>query len=207
MFDENFLVTIATIRATAIHQLSEAVVLILFFKISELFEELAVSRSRRSISTLLEIRPDATNLKTANGIEIVSPARVKLGDTIIIKLGEKVPLDSEIIDGNSQVDTSALTGESVPYTVNMGETVLAGMINQTGVLTITVTKLFGEPSIALMLNLVENVVGTHLNLYLLAILKINPKLIIILTIVILNHSLDRTVRINLGKIKFLTASK
>jgi len=207
VFDENFLVTIATIRATAIHQLSEAVVLILFFKISELFEELAVSRSRRSISTLLEIRPDATNLKTANGIEIVSPARVKLGDTIIIKLGEKVPLDSEIIDGNSQVDTSALTGESVPYTVNMGETVLAGMINQTGVLTITVTKLFGEPSIALMLNLVENVVGTHLNLYLLAILKINPKLIIILTIVILNHSLDRTVRINLGKIKFLTASK
>jgi len=96
-----------------------------------------------------------------------------------------VPLDGEMIDSNSQVDTSALTGESVPCTVKVGETVLAGMINQTGVLTITVTKLFGEPSIAPILDLVENIVGTHLNFYLLAILKIKPKLIIILTIVIL----------------------
>ena len=128
----------------------------LFFKIGELFQELAVSKSRRSISSLLEIRPDAANLKTANGIEIVSPERIKVGNTIIIKPGEKVPLDGQTIEGNSQVDTSALTGESVPRTVNVGETVLAGMINQSGLLTVTVTKLFGESSISRILDLVEN---------------------------------------------------
>jgi Zn2+/Cd2+-exporting ATPase len=156
VFDENFLMTIATVGAIAIHKLPEAVGVMLFFKIGELFQELAISRSRRSISTLLEIRPDAANLKTANGIEVVSPERVKVGDTIMIKPGEKVPLDGEIINGNSQVDTSALTGESVPRTVNVGETVLAGTINQSGVLTVKVTKLFGESSIARILDLVEN---------------------------------------------------
>jgi Zn2+/Cd2+-exporting ATPase len=156
VFDENFLMTIATVGAIAIHKLPEAVGVMLFFKIGELFQELAVSRSRRSISSLLEIRPDAANLKTTNGIEVVSPERVKVGDTIIVKPGEKVPLDGEIIDGNSQVDTSALTGESVPRMVNVGETVLAGTINQTGVLTVTVTKIFGESSIARILDLVEN---------------------------------------------------
>jgi Zn2+/Cd2+-exporting ATPase len=156
VFDENFLMTIATVGAIAIKQLPEAVGVMLFFKIGELFQELAVSKSRRSISALLEIRPDAANLKTANGIEVVAPERVKVGDTIIVKPGEKVPLDGEIIDGNSQVDTSALTGESVPRTVQVGEAILAGMINQTGVLTVTVTKLFGESSIARILDLVEN---------------------------------------------------
>ncbi len=156
VFDENFLMTIATIGAITIHKLPEAVGVMLFFKIGELFQELAVSRSRRSISALLEIRPDAANLKTASGIEVVSPERVKVGDTIVIKPGEKVPLDGEIVDGNSQLDTSALTGESVPRIVKIGETVLAGMINQTGLLTVTVTKLFGESSIARILDLVEN---------------------------------------------------
>jgi Zn2+/Cd2+-exporting ATPase len=156
VFDENFLMTIATVGAIAIHKLPEAVGVMLFFKVGELFQESAVSKSRRSISALLEIRPDAANLKTANGIEVVSPERVKVGDTIVIKPGEKVPLDGEIIEGNSQVDTSALTGESVPRTVNVGENVLAGMINQSGVLTVTVTKLFGESSIARILDLVEN---------------------------------------------------
>ncbi len=156
VFDENFLMTIATVGAIAIHKLPEAVGVMLFFKVGELFQETAVSKSRRSISALLEIRPDAANLKTANGIEVVSPERVKVGDTIVIKPGEKVPLDGEIIEGNSQVDTSALTGESVPRTVNVGENVLAGMINQSGVLTVTVTKLFGESSIARILDLVEN---------------------------------------------------
>jgi Zn2+/Cd2+-exporting ATPase len=156
VFDENFLMTIATLGAIAIKQLPEAVGVMLFFKVGELFQELAVSKSRRSISALLEIRPDAANLKTANGIEVVSPELIKVGDTIIIKPGEKVPLDGEITDGNSQVDTSALTGESVPRTVSVGETVLAGTINQTGVLTVTVTKLFGESSIARILDLVEN---------------------------------------------------
>ncbi|WP_310490179.1 heavy metal translocating P-type ATPase [Chamaesiphon sp. VAR_69_metabat_338] len=156
VFDENFLMTIATIGAIAIHKLPEAVGVMLFFKIGELFQEAAVSRSRRSISSLLEIRPDAANLKTANGLQIVSPEQVRVGDAIVIKPGEKVPLDGEIIAGNSQVDTSALTGESVPRTVNVGETVLAGTINQTGVLTVTVTKLFGESSISRILDLVEN---------------------------------------------------
>jgi Zn2+/Cd2+-exporting ATPase len=156
VFDENFLMTIATVGAIAIKQLPEAVGVMLFFKVGELFQELAVSKSRRSISTLLEIRPDAANLKTANGIEVVSPERVKVGDTIIVKPGKKVPLDGEIIDGSSQVDTSALTGESVPRTVKIGETMLAGTINQTGLLTVTVTKLFGESSIARILDLVEN---------------------------------------------------
>lgn len=156
VFDENFLMTIATVGAIAIHKLPEAVGVMLFFKIGELFQELAVSRSRRAISSLLEIRPDAANLKTADGIQIVAPELVEVGDTIIIKPGEKVPLDGEVIDGNSQMDTSALTGESVPQKVKAGETVLAGMINQTGLLTVTVTKLFGESSIARILDLVEN---------------------------------------------------
>jgi Zn2+/Cd2+-exporting ATPase len=157
MFDENFLMTIATVGAIAIHKLPEAAGVMLFFKIGELFQELAVSRSRRSISALLEIRPDTANLKTDNGIiQPVSPETVKVGDTIIIKPGEKVPLDGEIIDGESQLDTSALTGESVPRTVRVGEPVLAGTIVQTGLLTVTVTKLFGESSIARILDLVEN---------------------------------------------------
>lgn len=156
VFDENFLMTIATLGAIAIHQLPEAVGVMLFFKIGELFQETAVSRSKRSISSLLEIRPDSANLKTDNGFHSVSPEVVKVGDTILVKPGEKVPLDGEILDGNSQVDTSALTGESVPRTVGIGETVLAGMINQSGVLTIKVMKLFGESSIARILDLVQN---------------------------------------------------
>jgi Zn2+/Cd2+-exporting ATPase len=156
VFDENFLMTIATVGAIAIHKLPEAVGVMLFFKVGELFQELAVSRSRRSISALLEIRPDVANLKTDSGIQVVSPEGVKVGDIIVVKPGEKVPLDGEILDGNAQVDTSALTGESVPRTVGVGETVLAGMINQSGVLTIRVAKLFGESSIARILDLVEN---------------------------------------------------
>ena len=156
VFDENFLMTIATVGAIAIHKLPEAVGVMLFFKVGELFQELAVSRSRRSISALLEIRPDSANLKTDSGIQTVSPEVVKVGDIIVIKPGEKVPLDGEILDGSAQVDTSALTGESVPRTFGKGEMILAGMINQTGVLTVKVTKLFGESSIARILDLVEN---------------------------------------------------
>jgi Cd2+/Zn2+-exporting ATPase len=156
VFDENFLMTIATLGAIAIHQLPEAVGVMLFFKIGEMFQELAVSRSRRSIQSLLEIRPDAANLKTDQGIQIVSPEVVNVGDTILVKPGEKIPLDGEILDGRSQVDTSALTGESVPRTVDVGKMVLAGMINQSGLLTIQVTKRFGESSIARILDLVQN---------------------------------------------------
>lgn len=156
VFDENFLMTIATVGALAIHKLPEAVGVMLFFKVGELFQELAVSRSRRSISALLEIRPDLAYLKTDSGIQSVSPDSVRVGDIILVKPGEKVPLDGEVLDGSAQVDTAALTGESVPRTVVVGEMVLAGMINQTGVLTVKVTKLFGESSIARILDLVEN---------------------------------------------------
>ena len=155
-FDENFLMTVATLGAIAIHQLPEAVGVMLFFKIGELFQEMAVSKSRRSIKALLEIRPDAANLQTVDGVQIVSPETVNVGDMILVKPGEKVPLDGEIVAGNSQIDTSALTGESVPRIMQTGEVILAGMINQTGLLTVRVTKRFGESSIAKILDLVEN---------------------------------------------------
>ena len=155
-FDEFFLMTIATIGAIAIHKLPEAVAVMLFFKIGELFQEYAVGRSRTSIKSLLEIRPDYANLKVDSSLQKVSPESVKINDLIVVKPGEKIPLDGEIIEGYSQIDTSALTGESVPKTVREEETVLAGMLNQTGVITIKVTKLFGESSIARILELVEN---------------------------------------------------
>ena len=156
IFDENFLMTIATLGALAIHQLPEAVTVMLFFRFGELFQEYSVGQSRRSIKALLEIRPDSANLQTDDGIQPVSPNSVKVGDRIVVKPGEKVPLDGEIMEGNAQLDTSALTGESVPRIAKVGDTILAGMINKSGVLTVRVTKLFGESSIAKILDLVEN---------------------------------------------------
>ena len=156
IFDENFLMTIATLGALAIHQLPEAVTVMLFFRFGELFQEYSVGQSRRSIKALLEIRPDSANLQTDSGIKQVSPDNVKVGDRIVVKPGEKVPLDGEIMEGNAQLDTSALTGESVPRIAKVGDTILAGMINKSGVLTVRVTKLFGESSIAKILDLVEN---------------------------------------------------
>ncbi|HEY9624982.1 MAG TPA: heavy metal translocating P-type ATPase [Crinalium sp.] len=156
IFDENFLMTIATLGALAIHQLPEAVAVMLFFRVGELFQEYSVGRSRRSIKALLEVRPDTANLKLNGTVKQVSPETINVGDMILVKPGEKVPLDGEILEGDSQVDTSALTGESVPRTVKPGDTILAGMINKSGVLTIRVTKLFGESSIAKILDLVEN---------------------------------------------------
>jgi Zn2+/Cd2+-exporting ATPase len=156
VFDENFLMTIATIGAIAIHKLPEAVGVMLFYKVGELFQEAAVSRSRRSIKSLLEIRPDTANLKTDQGIQVVSPESVQVGHLILVKPGDRIPLDGEVLDGTSQVDTSALTGESVPRTIRAGEAVLAGMINQSGVLIVKVTKPFSESSISRILDLVEN---------------------------------------------------
>lgn len=156
IFDENFLMTIATLGAIAIHEIPEAVAVMLFFQVGELFQDFSVSRSRRSIKSLLEVRPDSANLKVNGEVKQVSPESVQVGDVIIVKPGEKIPLDGEITQGASQVDTSALTGESVPRTVKPGETVLAGMINKSGVLTVRVTKLFEESSIAKILHLVEN---------------------------------------------------
>lgn len=156
VFDENFLMTVATLGAIAIHKLPEAVGVMLFYKVGELFQEGAVSRSRRSIQALLKIRPDAANLKTPDGVQVVTPEAVRVGDQILVKPGERVPLDGEVVAGTAQLDTSALTGESVPHTVRVGETVLAGMISQSGVLTVQVTKPFSESSLNRILDLVEN---------------------------------------------------
>ncbi|MDZ8055578.1 MAG: heavy metal translocating P-type ATPase [Aulosira sp. ZfuVER01] len=156
VFDETFLMTVATLGAIAIHKLPEAVGVMLFYKIGELFQDIAVNRSRNSIKALLEVRPDYANIQIDGELKKVSPETVNIGEIIVVKPGEKIPLDGEIIEGNSQVDTSALTGESVPRTVKVGETVLAGMLNKMGVLTIKVTKLFDESSIAKILDLVQN---------------------------------------------------
>lgn len=156
VFDENFLMTIATLGAIAIHEIPEAVAVMLFFQVGELFQDYAVGRSRRSIKSLLEVRPDTANLKVDGDVREVSPESVSIGDIILVRPGEKVPLDGEILEGKSQMDTSALTGESVPRTVAVGETVLSGMINQSGSLTIQVTKPFNESSISRILELVEN---------------------------------------------------
>ena len=159
IFDENFLMTIATLGAIAIRELPEAVAVMLFFQMGELFQDYSVGRSRRSIKALLEVRPDKANLKVGNQVREVDPDSINIGDLILIRPGEKVPLDGEILEGQSQLDTSALTGESVPRTVVTGETVLSGMINQSGVLTVRVTKPFAESSISRILELVENASG------------------------------------------------
>ena len=155
-FDEQFLMTIATLGAFAIHQMPEAVAVMLFYVTGELFQDIAVGRSRKSIKSLLEIKPDYANLKSGEEVAKVSPEEVKVGDTIIVKPGEKVPLDGTILNGTSFVDTAALTGESVPRKVSEKDEVMAGMINQSGLLTVKVNKLFGESSVSKILELVEN---------------------------------------------------
>ncbi len=156
VLDENFLMSIATVGAILVHQLPEAVGVMLFYKVGEFFQGLSVSRTHRSIKSLLEVRPNYANLKIGEQIKKVKPEEVKVGDIIIVKPGEKIPLDGEILSGKSQVDTSALTGESVPRNVEDGQTVLAGMMNQPGLLTIKVAKPFAESSIAKIFHLVEH---------------------------------------------------
>jgi Cd2+/Zn2+-exporting ATPase len=156
LFDENSLMTIATIGAIVIHQLPEAVGVMLFFKVGEFLQERSVSRSRRSIRALLDVRPDFANVQRGSGLERVSPERVNVGDTIVIKPGEKVPLDGDVLEGNSLVDTSALTGESVPRSVGAGETILAGMISTTGWLTVRVTRESSQSSVSRILEMVES---------------------------------------------------
>ncbi|MEB3339403.1 heavy metal translocating P-type ATPase [Okeania sp.] len=155
IFDENFLMSVATLAAITIDKLPEAVAVMLFYQIGEILQEYSVKRSRISIKSLLEVRPDYANLKIDDSLEKVSPEIVEIGSKIVVKPGEKIPLDGEIISGNSQVDTSVLTGESIPKFFTVGETILAGMVNQTGVLTIRVSKAFSESSISRILELVE----------------------------------------------------
>ena len=154
-FDENFLMTVATFGAIALHQLTEAVGVMLFYAIGLYLEDKAVNRSRRSIAALLDIQPDVAHLLEDGEMRQVRPEEVAVGDTIIVKPGEKVPLDGEVLDGESYVDTSALTGESTPRKIKSGERVLAGMINGQGLLTIKVTKPYEQSAIARILHLVE----------------------------------------------------
>jgi len=159
IFDENFLMTIATIGAFALGEMAEGVAVMLFYVVGELFQDIAINRSRKSIKALSEIKPDYANLKRNGEIKKVSPESVTVGEQIIVKAGEKIPLDGKIIEGKSYVDTSALTGESVQRKVREKDIVLAGMINQSGLLTIKVTKLFNDSSITKILELVENAVS------------------------------------------------
>ena len=156
VFDEHFLMAIATIGAFVIGEYPEAVAVMLFYQVGELFQDYAVDKSKRSITSLMNIRPDVAYVKRNGMIEKLSPEEVKIGETIVVKPGEKVPLDGKIIDGKSMIDTSALTGESVPVEVGVGDSILSGTINKNGLLTIKVEKEFGESTVSKILDLVEN---------------------------------------------------
>ena len=156
VFDEHFLMAVATIGAFAIGEFPEAVAVMLFYQIGELFQDYAVDKSKESITNLMDIRPDVAVVKRNGKLETVKPETVKIGEEIVVKPGEKIPLDGTIIDGSSMLDTSALTGESVPRSAKIGEKVLSGCINQSGVLTIKVEKEFGESTVSKILDLVEN---------------------------------------------------
>lgn len=156
VFDENFLMTIAAIGAFAIGEFPEGAAVMLFYQVGEILQDAAVVRSRRSISDLMNIRPDYANLKDGDDIRQVAPEDVKTGDIIIVKPGEKIPLDGLVAEGSSTVDTSALTGESVPRDIEAGSEVLSGSINISGLLTIEVTKPFGESTVSRILELVQN---------------------------------------------------
>ncbi len=156
VFDENFLMAVATIGAFAIGELPEAVAVMLFYQVGELFQSYAVSKSRKSISNLMDIRPDFANVERNKDVEKVKPENVKIGEIIIIKPGEKVPLDGIVVEGNSSLDTKALTGESLPKDVKVNEEVLSGFINLNGVIKVKVTKEYGESTVSKILDLVEN---------------------------------------------------
>ena len=156
VFDEHFLMTVATIGAFAIGEFPEAVAVMLFYQVGELFQDYAVDKSRKSIASLMDIRPDIAFVKRNGNVEKVSPEDVKIGENIVVKPGEKIPLDGVIEEGNSMIDTSALTGESLPREVSIGDEVLSGCINKNGLLTIKVEKEFGESTVSKILDLVEN---------------------------------------------------
>ena len=156
VFDENFLMTIATIGAFAIGEYPEAVTVMLLYQVGETFQDYAVDNSKKSIENLMNIRPDFANVLRENAEIKVNPEEVKVGEIIIVKPGEKIPLDGKVIEGESMLDTTALTGESVPRKANTGDNVFSGCINQTGVLRIQVNKEFGESTVSKILNLVEN---------------------------------------------------
>ena len=156
VFDENFLMSVATIGAFGIGEYPEAVAVMLFYQIGELFQSYAVDKSRKSIASLMDIRPDFANIYKDGKIEKVNPEKIRIGDTIVIKPGEKVPLDGNIIEGKTTLDTKALTGESLPREVKEGEEVLSGCINLDGVIKVEVKKEYEESTVSKILDLVEN---------------------------------------------------
>ncbi len=156
VLDENFLMLIATVGAFVIGEYGEGVAVMLFYQVGELFQSVAVNRSRRSIKSLLNIRPDAANLVTPDGIQTVSPGNIHPGQSILVKPGERVPLDGTVLSGESEVDTSALTGESMPRNIRPGMEILSGSVNKTGALTIQVTSEFAQSTVSRILALVEN---------------------------------------------------
>ncbi len=156
VLDENFLMAVASIGAFFVGEYPEAVAVMLFYQIGEMFEDYAVGKSRKSITGLMDIRPDSANLKTETGIVEVSPSEVHPGDLIIVRPGEKVPLDGVVIEGISSLNTSALTGESLPREIGQGDEILSGCVNINGLLTVKVTKAFGESTVSKILDLVEN---------------------------------------------------
>lgn len=156
VFDENFLMSIATIGAFFIGEYPEGVAVMLFYQVGELFQSYAVGKSRKSIASLMDIRPDYANVKKGDELVKVDPDEVRIGDIIVIKAGEKIPLDGKVIEGSSMIDTSALTGESVPREVEVGSDILSGCININGVITAEVTKEFEESTVSKILDLVEN---------------------------------------------------
>lgn len=156
VFDENFLMTVATIGALCLGDYMEGVAVMLFYQVGELFQSCAVSKSRRSIASLMEIRPDAAHVERGDTVETVDPEEVAIGETIVVRPGERIPLDGTVLSGISALDTAALTGESLPREVMPGAAVISGCINQTGTLRIRVSKAYGESTVAKILDLVEN---------------------------------------------------
>ena len=156
VFDENFLMSVATVGAFCIGEYPEAVAVMLFYQVGELFQSYAVGRSRRSIAALMDIRPDYANLESGGELRQVDPDEVAVGDIIVIRAGERIPLDGSVLEGASDVNTSALTGESVPRSVGPGDPVISGCVNLTGLLRVKVEKIYGESTVAKILDLVEN---------------------------------------------------
>lgn len=156
MLDEHFLMTVATIGAFCLGEYAEGVAVMLFYQVGELFQSYAVSRSRKSIAQLMDIRPDYANVLRDGELITVDPEEVKIGESIVIKPGERIPLDGVVTQGYSAIDTSSITGESVPRDVEAGQSIISGCINQTGILTVEVTKEFGQSTVVKILELVEN---------------------------------------------------
>ena len=156
VFDENFLMAVATLGALGCGEYPEAVAVMLFYQVGELFQSVAVGRSRRSIAALMDIRPDSANVERDGQVEEVDPEEVEVGECIVVKAGERIPLDGQVVEGSSALDTAALTGESVPRDVTVGDEVVSGCVNLSGLLRVRVTKPYDQSTVAKILDLVEN---------------------------------------------------